>query len=253
MRINPLVAGVIILVVAATSMALIAQELQDGKQEVKASPRSSHDFPTRPIAPHHSKPVKVEDGRTLLWAEGDPEGEENAIWFDMTDALVNPRDFQFGIGKDRIPSIDKPVFVSYRDLGNTETRITDQTVRARAADEVPNGLVDFLGILALGRGRSFGHQGDSGQGGHGGGISSAVGVPMPQVGLPPGQPVERVRNDAIVPFLVVIFCRLGGGLMSPRNQTKNQRQRGEFHPHRFHPHFFSTGFLWNPARPGRRL
>ena len=127
MRINPLVAGVVILMVAVTSMALIAQELQEGKEEVKASPRSSHDAPKRAIARHHSRPVKVENGRTLLWAGGDPEGAEGAIWFDMTDALINPREFQHGIGKDRIPSIDKPKFVPYRELSSVETRITDQT------------------------------------------------------------------------------------------------------------------------------
>ena len=127
MRINPLVAGVVILMVAVTSMALIAQELQEGKEEVKASPRSARDSPTRPMAPYHSKPVKVENGRTLLWAGGDPEGAEGAIWFDMTDALVNPREFQFGIGKDRIPSIDEPKFVPYRELSSVDTRITDQT------------------------------------------------------------------------------------------------------------------------------
>lgn len=128
MRINPLVTGVIILMVAVTSMALIAHESQDGQDKTtKASPRSSHDAPKRAIARHHSRPVKVENGRTLLWAGGDPEGGEDAIWFDMTDALVNPREFQFGIGKDRIPSIDEPQFVPYGELGNTDTRITDQT------------------------------------------------------------------------------------------------------------------------------
>lgn len=127
MRINPLVAGVIILTVAVSSMALIAHESQDGQDKTKASPRSARDFPTRGIAPHHTRPVKVENGRTLLWAGGDPRGGKNAIWFDMTDALVNPREFQFGIGKDRIPSIDQPKFIAYRDLEGAETRITDQT------------------------------------------------------------------------------------------------------------------------------
>ena len=79
------------------------------------------------MAPHHSRPVKDVDGKTLLWAGGDPEGGEGAIWFDMTDALVNPREFQFGIGKDRIASIDEPKFVPYRELTSVDTRITDQT------------------------------------------------------------------------------------------------------------------------------
>lgn len=55
-------------------------------------------------AAHHSKPIVVEDGRTLLWA-----GEDD--WFDVTDSAINPATFQYGIGRDTIPSIDEPKFV----------------------------------------------------------------------------------------------------------------------------------------------
>lgn len=91
-----------------------------------ASPKSSHDYPTRPLAPHHKKPVKVEDGRTLLWAAEDRETGE-IEWFDMTDALVNPKEFQHGIGKDRIRSIDDPKFAKPGDSALTEVGIGDET------------------------------------------------------------------------------------------------------------------------------
>ena len=74
----------------------------------------------------HERPLVMQDGRTLLWANGTldedgaptrgPDGEsEDTVWFDMTDALIDPAAFSHGIGKDTIPSIEKPVFVAHDD------------------------------------------------------------------------------------------------------------------------------------------
>ena len=59
-------------------------------------------------APHHDKPIVEKDGRTLLYA-----GEDD--WFDVTDSSIDPASFQYGIGRDTIPSIDEPVFVRADD------------------------------------------------------------------------------------------------------------------------------------------
>ena len=71
----------------------------------------------------------VEQGdQHLLWAGGTP-GTSSAIWFDVTDSLINPRNFHHGIGKDKIASIDAPEFVENDDpmlerLGiSMETRV----------------------------------------------------------------------------------------------------------------------------------
>ncbi len=70
--------------------------------------------------------LKEQKGRTLLWAKGDPASEESQ-WFDVTDAPLDPLEFQYGIGKDTIPAIDEPLFVSVGDPRLEEQRITDGT------------------------------------------------------------------------------------------------------------------------------
>ncbi len=70
--------------------------------------------------------LKEQNGRTLLWAKGDPASEESQ-WFDVTDAPLDPLDFQYGIGKDTIPAIDEPVFVSVDDPRLERQQITDET------------------------------------------------------------------------------------------------------------------------------
>ncbi len=54
------------------------------------------------------------DGKTLLWAGKDQESGK-ALWFDITDSLLDWRGFQYGIGKDTIPAIDKGLFLPADD------------------------------------------------------------------------------------------------------------------------------------------
>ncbi len=58
-----------------------------------------------------SKKVKREGGKTLLWAGGAGPASPDAQWYDFTDAGIPASELQFGIGKDRIRSIDEPMFV----------------------------------------------------------------------------------------------------------------------------------------------
>lgn len=67
-----------------------------------------------------------EGGKLLLWADGERE-TDSAEWFDMTDSLIDPRYFCHGIGKDSIPSIDAPEFVSMDDPRLADLRITMAT------------------------------------------------------------------------------------------------------------------------------
>jgi len=55
--------------------------------------------------------VETEDGRQLLWARGSHDMEKGE-WFDVTDSPLDTEGYQFGIGKDTIPSIDQPAFVA---------------------------------------------------------------------------------------------------------------------------------------------
>jgi len=61
----------------------------------------------------HKRPIVEHDGRTLLWAKEHDDGDQE--WFDVTAAMIDPQRFQFGIGKDTIPSIDEPVFCEFDD------------------------------------------------------------------------------------------------------------------------------------------
>ncbi len=80
----------------------------------------------RPQAPPTKRPIRVKNGRTLLWAFGDADSDSGE-WFDMTDAAVDPRTFQYGIGKDSIPSIDQPQFLRHDDKKLAKFGISGKT------------------------------------------------------------------------------------------------------------------------------
>ena len=73
----------------------------------------------------HDRPIIERDGKRLLWAGEDDAG--SIEWFDMTDSLIDPHRFQYGIGKDIIDSIDDPVFVDNDDPRLGERGITRET------------------------------------------------------------------------------------------------------------------------------
>jgi len=58
--------------------------------------------------------IRREGDKTYLWAGGAQSGPE-AHWYDFTSSPIPASDLQFGIGKDRIASIDDPMFVSPND------------------------------------------------------------------------------------------------------------------------------------------
>ncbi len=66
------------------------------------------------IGAESPKIMKSEDGRTYVWAGGDEQGP-GAQWYDFTNSPIPAEELQYGIGKDRIPSIDDPVWVSPDD------------------------------------------------------------------------------------------------------------------------------------------
>ena len=79
-----------------------------------------------PILKKSDKLLVKKDGKLLLWASGRPDSEESE-WFDMTDSKINPLRFYHGIGKDRIPSIDGPVFVTRDDPQLASFHIDERT------------------------------------------------------------------------------------------------------------------------------
>ena len=62
-----------------------------------------------------SRILKEKDGKTLLWASGNPRSDD-AEWFDVTGTPMDPAEFQYAIGKDTIRAIDLPFALSCGDL-----------------------------------------------------------------------------------------------------------------------------------------
>ena len=77
------------------------------------------------IPNQHDRPIVEENGRRLLWANEDDEG--NVEWFDMTDSTLDPVRFQYGVGKDTIDSVDQPQFVAVDDPRLAERGVTRET------------------------------------------------------------------------------------------------------------------------------
>ncbi len=63
-------------------------------------------------SPLAASKIRVDGNRQYLWAKGPRDSQEdNAEWFDLTGSPVPLDGFQYGIGRDTIPSIDNPVLV----------------------------------------------------------------------------------------------------------------------------------------------
>lgn len=58
-----------------------------------------------------SQKIHRDGDRQYLWAAGDSSDATSAEWFDLTDAPLRLSHFEYGIGKDSIAAIDRPVFV----------------------------------------------------------------------------------------------------------------------------------------------
>ncbi len=82
--------------------------------------------PGRAMGGYHSRPIIERNGRRLLWARGAPDGHD-AEWFDVTESRIDPERFQYGIGKDTIPSIDSPQFLDAEDPRLGDAGIDDAT------------------------------------------------------------------------------------------------------------------------------
>ena len=95
--------------------------------------------------------IKREGDKTYLWAGGDRSGP-GAKWYDFTGSPIPPEEMQFGIGKDRIESIDDPLFVSPDDsrllkYGRSRYRKEEQ---AKTNDEI-----NIIGFVQGGEARAY--------------------------------------------------------------------------------------------------
>lgn len=94
----------------------------------------------------HSPYVRERDGRTEMWASGglsDPA----SVWFDMTGAPITFDKLQYGIGRDKLPPIDEPVYVPADDprLVDDDLSFTDYG-DLRYEDDAPVIGIHWRGV-----------------------------------------------------------------------------------------------------------
>lgn len=99
-----------------------------------------------------SNKIIRQDGKTLLWADGDPDKPEKSKWYDYTGATIPAEDLQFGVGKDAIPSIDDPLFVKPTDrrLLMVGTSLYRPDEKARRVDDIR-----VIGYVVDGEARAY--------------------------------------------------------------------------------------------------
>ena len=110
-----------------------------------ATTRSSPDQDSekyRGLLGPRSRKIKRVGNKTFLWAgpRGVAPSRPEAKWYDFTGSIIPPEELQFGIGKDSIPAIDDPLFVSpddprLLDLGSNPYDRSEPT--PKTADDIP--------------------------------------------------------------------------------------------------------------------
>ncbi len=129
--------GALMMASTVVSTSLAQEDKGEGTSERKYRGR---------LGPGNKK-IKRQNGKTLLWA-----GDQSQ-WFDFTGAPMPAEELQFGIGKDRLRSIDDPLFVSPDDprllerAGRSHYRPKE---RPQTNDEIP-----VIGYAEGGQARAY--------------------------------------------------------------------------------------------------
>jgi hypothetical protein len=71
-------------------------------------------YARRGVLGEESPKIRRSGDSVFVWAGGGESGP-GAEWFDFTGAPMDPAKLQYGIGADRIESVDEPVFVEADD------------------------------------------------------------------------------------------------------------------------------------------
>ena len=98
-----------------------------------------------------SRKIKAKEGKTYLWSSGPLVGSKSK-WFDFTGSPIPAKDLQFGIGRDRIASIDDPFFVEA-----TDPRLRTLPRSHYRPDERPDTIDDIvvIGVVINGDARAY--------------------------------------------------------------------------------------------------
>lgn len=98
-----------------------------------------------------NKKIRVDGNKTYLWADGDVNSADSE-WYDYTGSPMPAEELQFGIGKDRIRSIDDPLYVDPDDprLLKIPGSRYRRTERPKTNDEIP-----VIGFAVGGEARAY--------------------------------------------------------------------------------------------------
>lgn len=122
-----------------------------GGEAATVSDSCHPDFPIRGLLGEGSEKIRREDGKVFVWAGGAESGPA-AEWFDFTGAPFPAESLQYGIGKDRIRSIDDPVFVQPDDPRLME--IPPSRYRPCERPRTP-GEIRVIGYVSRGVARAY--------------------------------------------------------------------------------------------------
>ncbi len=140
----------------ATVWGAVAAMLFVGGGFVSAAPKASKSAESRPsyrgLLGKDNPKIRRENGKVYIWAGGGPPGTPQAKWYDFTDSLIDPARLQFGIGKDRIRSIDDPLYVKPDD-----PRLLSLPPSPYRGDPKPKTTDDILvtGVVVNGQARAY--------------------------------------------------------------------------------------------------
>jgi hypothetical protein len=92
------------------------------------------------------KPITERDGKLWLLVDSDRRTREMK-WLEVTDAAIDPRRFDHGIGLDRIPSIDAPEFGSKDDERWSEKKLPEDAriIGVEFEGEIRAYPIDYMG------------------------------------------------------------------------------------------------------------
>lgn len=104
-------AGVAVFLVATAAYTALQQTTTRPTRAAGHNPRSEY------VAPLvRSAMIRRDSDKQYLWAMGPMDSKsKEAQWFDLTGSPLPLEKFEHGIGRDRIRSIDRPVFVKPDD------------------------------------------------------------------------------------------------------------------------------------------
>jgi len=149
-------AGIAVLVAACAPAggddASGAAEAGDATASLTAQPDScAGPSEIRGLLGADSPKIRREGEKVFVWASGEASGPDSE-WYDFTGASIDPAGLQYGIGRDRIRSIDIPLFVAPDD-----PRLMDIPPSPYRRCERPETADDIMviGYVAGGEARAY--------------------------------------------------------------------------------------------------